>query len=74
MMMDLATLSSIPPRIVVDKLDAFVPPSAFDQFKEYQFTAQDLPAFTGYQIKIVFSGTNESYAPRLNDIRAIALA
>ena len=56
------------------RADAFVPPSAFDQFKEYQFTAQDLPAFTGYQIKIVFSGTNESYAPRLNDIRAIALA
>jgi hypothetical protein len=56
------------------KSDAFVSPSAFDQFKEYQFTSKDLPPFTGYQIKIVFSGTNESYAPRLNDIRAIALA
>jgi hypothetical protein len=54
--------------------DAFVNPSNLDEFKEYQFTADNLPPFSGYQIKIVFSGTNECFAPRLNDIRVIALA
>jgi hypothetical protein len=54
--------------------DAFVSPSTNNEFREYQFTADNLPEFLGYQIKIVFSGTNESFAPRLNDIRTIALA
>lgn len=43
-------------------------------FREYQFTADNLPPFTAYQVKIVFSGTNEAFAPRLNDLRTLALA
>ncbi len=30
--------------------------------------------FIGFKIKIVMSGTNEAYAPRFKDFRAIALA
>ena len=54
--------------------DAFVSPSLVDEFKEYQFTVDDLEEFIGYKIKIVFSGTNEAKSPRLKDLRTIALA
>ena len=56
------------------KPDAFVSPSTVDQFKEYQFSADDLDEFTGFKIKIVSSGTNEALAPRFKDFRALALA
>ena len=54
--------------------DAFVSGSAEGEFKDYQFTADNLEEFTGFKIKIVFSGTNEALAPRLKDLRVIALA
>ena len=54
--------------------DAFVTPSLVDEFKEYQFSVDNLEEFIGYKIKIVFSGTNEAKAPRLKDLRTIALA
>jgi hypothetical protein len=54
--------------------DAKVPSSVDGEFLEYQFTADNLTEFTGFVIKVVFSGTNESEAPRLQDLRAIALA
>jgi len=54
--------------------DAKVGSSTDGEFLEYQFTADDLSEFTGFVIKVVFSGTNEAEAPRLSDLRAIALA
>tara|TARA_A100001035_G_scaffold39217_1_gene26696 strand:- start:558 stop:7826 length:7269 start_codon:yes stop_codon:yes gene_type:complete len=54
--------------------DAKVGSSVDGEFLEYQFTADNLSEFTGFVIKVVFSGTNEAEAPRLNDLRAIALA
>ena len=54
--------------------DALVPSSTGGEFLEYQFSADNLQEFTGFVIKVVFSGTNEAEAPRLKDIRAIALA
>ena len=54
--------------------DAKVPSSTDGEFLEYQFTADNLTEFTGFVIKVVFSGTNEAEAPRLGDLRAIALA
>ena len=56
------------------KPDAFVSPSDIDEFKEYQFSVDDLDEFTGFKFKIVMSGTNEAFPPRLKDFRAIALA
>ena len=51
-----------------------MPASAWNEFKEYQFTAGDLESFSGFRIKIVMSGTNEARAPRFKDLRVIALA
>lgn len=56
------------------KPDQQVIPVISDEMREYQFSIDELPPFTAYQIKIVFSGTNECLAPRMNDLRTIALA
>ena len=56
------------------RADAFVKSSKDDEFFDYQFTIDQLSPFTGYQIKIVMSGTNESKPPRFKDLRTIALA
>ena len=54
--------------------DAFVSPSLNNEFKEYQFSIDNLEEFIGYKIKIVMSGTNEAKSPRFKDLRTIALA
>jgi len=53
--------------------DTFVPASLENQYLEYEFTANDLDLFTGYTIKIVLSGTDQAHAPRIKDLRTIAL-
>jgi len=54
--------------------DTFVKASNDNEFLEYQFTANNLEQFNGFVIKIIMNGTNEAYAPRFRDLRAIALA
>tara|TARA_Y100001938_G_scaffold51208_1_gene71445 strand:- start:555 stop:7355 length:6801 start_codon:yes stop_codon:yes gene_type:complete len=43
-------------------------------FKEYEYTANNLDEFIALSIKIVMQGTNSSEPPRIKDLRAIALA
>ena len=43
-------------------------------FREYTFTADELPSFTSYRIKIVMTSTSQVYVPKLSDLRVIALA
>ena len=56
------------------RADAFVAASQDNEFREYQFSIDNLEQFTGFRIKIVMSGTNEAQAPKFKDLRAIALA
>jgi len=56
------------------RADTFVVASANEEFREYQFSIDNLDQFSGYQIKIVASGTNEAKSPTFKDLRAIALA
>jgi len=53
--------------------DAFVRSSLDNEYREYQFTADNLDLFTGYAIKIVLSGTNQAYAPKIRELRTIAV-
>lgn len=53
--------------------DSNVPSSSVDEFRDYVYTIDNLPDFTGYQIKIVGSGSNQSYSPIITDLRAIAI-
>ena len=45
-----------------------------DEFRDYQYTANDLPEFHGFQIKVILTSTNQAIVPRLKDFRTIALA
>ena len=43
-------------------------------YKEYTFTADNLPSFKSYRIKLVLTSTSHAYVPRVRDLRVIALA
>ena len=44
------------------------------EFRDYTFTADQLPSFRSYRIKIVLTSTSQVYVPRMKDLRVIALA
>ena len=48
--------------------------SALLEVLEYDYEVNELPEFQAFQLKIVFSGTNEARNPFIQDVRAIALA
>ena len=54
--------------------DTKVVPSLENQFLEYEFTVDDLPLFTGFQIKVDIASTNQAQPSELLDFRAIAVA
>ena len=65
----------IDPKLNNGKPDRFVPASRFDEeFRDYQFTASNLPEFNGFEIKVIMTGTNQAYVPKVRDFRAIAFA
>jgi preprotein translocase subunit YajC len=43
-------------------------------FKEYEFTADNLPEFSGFVVKIVGQGTSTSIVPAVTALRCMALA
>ena len=43
-------------------------------YREYTFTANDLPAFRSYRIKLVLTSSNQAYVPRVRELRVITLA
>ena len=57
--------SGLPDRRVRASLDG--------EFLEYEFTVDNLDLFNGYGIKIVMSSSDQSQAPRFEDLRIIAL-
>ena len=65
LVIDPAKNSGLPDTKVRESLDG--------EFLEYEFTIENLDLFTGYGIKIVMSSSNQVRAPRLQDLRIIAL-
>ena len=41
-------------------------------FRDYEYSVDDLPDFTGFAIKIVMAGTNQATPPIISQLRAIA--
>ena len=62
-----------PDQFVVESNNLGFDSSEID-FKEYTFTADELPAFRSYRIKLVMTSTSQVYVPRVKDLRVIALA
>ena len=55
--------------------DTAVPPSDDDTtFREHKYSVSGTTTFTAFQLKIILKGTSSSYAPRVKDMRGIALA
>jgi hypothetical protein len=53
--------------------DTFVSSSVnSNDFRGYEYTASNLPVFNGFQIKIIMTGTNQSFVPEIKNLRAIA--
>ena len=44
------------------------------EFKEHTFSIDELPSFKCYRIKILLTGTSQTYVPRARNLRVIALA
>jgi hypothetical protein len=44
------------------------------EYKEYTFTADQLPPFRSFRIKLVMTSTNQVYVPRVRNLRVISLA
>ncbi len=44
------------------------------EFSEYVFTADQLPSFRTYRIKLVLTSTSQVYVPRMKKLRVMALA
>jgi len=66
-------LEVIDPVLNNGREDIEVPASSDGQFLQYEFTANDLPDFSGFAIKIIMAGTDQSNAPIIRDLRAIAV-
>ena len=53
--------------------DVNVPSSLDNEYRDYSYTIENTAEFTGYQIKIVGTSSNQAYSPIIKDLRAIAL-
>lgn len=52
--------------------DSLVRSGSYYGLFDYEYTADDLPYFNAFSIKVILSGTNQADPPYLSDIRAIA--
>ena len=44
------------------------------QYREYTFTANELPSFKSFRIKFMMTSTNQAHVPRLTGLIVIATA
>ena len=58
----------------IPKSDTLIANPDVNQFREYTFTNDNLPAFKSFRIKIIGTSTNQSIVPQIRNLRAIALA
>ena len=68
------SLSNGNPDIKVPKTDTLGYDTDDLDFRDYEFTVENLPEFRYFSIKLVGSSTNQSFPPRMRDLRVIALA
>ena len=54
--------------------DVKIPASLVGEFIDYEYTVDNLPPFTAFQIKVVFMSTDQADSPEIIDFRTIAVA
>jgi hypothetical protein len=62
------------PDLDVPKVDVFTPKPNLNQYREYKFSVDQLPAFKSFRIKVIGSSTNQATVPMIRNFRAISLA
>ena len=62
-----------PDKYVIDS-DIAALGGAAAQFREYTFSTENIPSFKYYRVKFVLSGTDQTYVPKVSDLRVITLA
>jgi len=62
---DIAKNSGLPDKRIL-------PSNGLNDYREYEYNANNLPPFTGFQVKIIMTGTNYAYVPKIRDLRVIA--
>ena len=60
--------------IRVPTKDNFESNPSLSMFSEYRFTADRIPSFTNFRIKIIGTSTNQAFAPQISNLRVVALA
>jgi len=60
--------------VFIPKTDVYTVEPTLDLFREYTFTADRIPPFTSFRIKIVGTSTNQAIVPQFRNLRAVALA
>ena len=60
--------------VELKKTDSFDPNPGDVLFREMQFTADKLPSFNKFRIKIVGTSTNQAIAPLIKNLRVLSLA
>ena len=48
--------------------------SSESEYLEYEFSADNLPEFKAYAVKVIFTSTNQAFVPTIKDLRIIGLA
>jgi hypothetical protein len=62
------------PDFKIQNTDTFGENEEFIEFKEYEFTIDDLPEFRHFSIKLIGTSTNQAYPPKFKSLRVISLA
>jgi len=70
---DIANSNGTPDKFV-EKSSVNQALSTSDSYSNYEFTANNLPDFKYFRVKIVMTSTNQAYVPKIKTMRAIALA
>jgi hypothetical protein len=70
---DIKNNSGLPDKPTV-KTDVLSFNSSELPYREYEFTADNLPSFKTFSIKIIGTSKNQAYPPRFRELRVIALA
>jgi hypothetical protein len=62
------------PDFKIQNTDTFGENNESIEFKEYEFTIDDLPEFRHFSIKLVGTSTNQAYPPKFKSLRVVSLA
>jgi hypothetical protein len=60
--------------VLVSKTNSMGYDAGSSDYREYVFTADELPSFKSYRIKIILTSTNQCHVPKIKDLRVLALA